>query len=169
MKITATHIKQAADTIIRGLEAFNVFTFRLLTRVSEPLVGLGLIYWVTARLGHLTVPFWWNPAWALVQAIAITAHLVTLPNQAIRQAGAGEKIKMVGTIIVIALLAGTTIPLITGLDTPALVYIRILALASILFTNLLAERKDDAWTGGIPTNGEEDEYPFSSIRAQEQD
>src|SRR5579864_2409123 len=102
-QITLESIEQIT---LESIEGVCTLLFGLIARLSQPLVILGLMYWAAVALAGIPISMfpWWNLAWPIVQSVAITTHLVTLPPVAYAQARAGERVKLIVTVIVLALL-----------------------------------------------------------------
>ncbi len=173
MKSAESFTQRAALAAITGLENLQMFLFHLILRVSQPLVALGLMYWIMLNLPHYPVPMlpYYSLAWPIIQAVAITGHLAALPVRAVEQYRAKNWASLTLTLTAIALLAVCAIPLAGQFYSPTFTYIRMLALTSILFTEPVAP--PHKLVIGIPVismqvntsdEQDDDEHPFGPVR-----
>jgi hypothetical protein len=170
MRRVAQFLHYAGQIILAGTEDFNVFVFGFLPRICQPAVLFGLMYWVAVHLAGYSMNIipGWSMVWPFIQAIAITAHLAILPGRAIEQAHAGDRPRLVLTVITLALLAASSIPLVGQFDTQTFTSIRMLALVSIMF---IEPEQKSLVIGfvGIPVSPDEDEdeNPLSPIPVED--
>lgn len=162
-------LQYLAAATLAGAEDVNTFMLCLLSRVCQPVVFFGLVYWIATRLtpSMIILP-WWSMAWPFIQAIAITTYLTVLPSRAIEQAQAGDRTRAVLTILTIVFLAASSLSLISQVNSELVTCLRMLALASIIF--MKPEPKPlliEIISIPISSDDEEDEHPFPPIRVQD--
>ena len=151
----------------------NFTIFRYLARVSQPLVFLGLTYWIAVHIAGYPLPTlpWFDMVWPYVQVIAIATHLAILPNYIVTLTVTGRKAALPIPVIALALTA-CSIFWIGQLDAHTLTIIRLLALVSIVLVepeprHLVLALVTTPLDTTEQDEDEEEYHPFAPTRRQD--